>query len=80
MGWELRLLMTGRVGWLGGMGVDRHSTDREIALMVLMAYLSYLLAEVGGGMGGWEWGKQFSGWGGCARNVYNTMMCSMNSR
>ncbi len=24
----------------------RHSTDREIAIMTLMAYLSYLLAEV----------------------------------
>jgi hypothetical protein len=25
----------------------RHSTDREIAIMTLMAYLSYILAEVG---------------------------------
>lgn len=24
----------------------RHSTDREVALMMLMAYLSYMLAEV----------------------------------
>lgn len=24
----------------------RHSTDREVALMILMAYLSYMLAEV----------------------------------
>ena len=24
----------------------RHSTDREIAIMTLMAYLSYILAEV----------------------------------
>lgn len=24
----------------------RHSTDREVALMVLMAYLSYVMAEV----------------------------------
>ena len=36
----------------GGWGWFRHSTDREIALMVLMAYLSYLLAEVRGVMGG----------------------------
>ena len=35
--------------------MNRHSTDREIALMVLMAYLSYLLAEVGDGMNK-EWG------------------------
>lgn len=26
--------------------LDRHSSVREIALMVLMAYLSYMLAEV----------------------------------
>lgn len=26
---------------------SRHSTDREVALMMLMAYLSYMLAEVG---------------------------------
>lgn len=25
---------------------NRHSTDREVALMILMAYLSYMLAEV----------------------------------
>ena len=25
---------------------NRHSTDREVALMMLMAYLSYMLAEV----------------------------------
>ena len=25
---------------------SRHSTDREIAIMTLMAYLSYILAEV----------------------------------
>jgi hypothetical protein len=25
---------------------SRHSTDREVALMILMAYLSYMLAEV----------------------------------
>lgn len=25
---------------------SRHSTDREVALMMLMAYLSYMLAEV----------------------------------
>ena len=24
----------------------RHSTDREVALMMLMAYLSYMMAEV----------------------------------
>ena len=24
----------------------RHSTDREVALMMLMAYISYMLAEV----------------------------------
>lgn len=24
----------------------RHSTDREVALMILMAYLSYIMAEV----------------------------------
>lgn len=24
----------------------RHSTDREVAIMMLMAYLSYMLAEV----------------------------------
>ena len=24
----------------------RHSTDREVALMILMAYFSYMLAEV----------------------------------
>lgn len=26
--------------------LDRHSTDREVALMMLLAYLSYMLAEV----------------------------------
>lgn len=26
--------------------VARHSTDREVALMMLMAYLSYMMAEV----------------------------------
>jgi hypothetical protein len=26
--------------------VARHSTDREVALMMLMAYLSYTMAEV----------------------------------
>jgi hypothetical protein len=25
---------------------SRHSTDREVAIMMLMAYLSYMLAEV----------------------------------
>lgn len=24
----------------------RHSTDREVSIMILMAYLSYMLAEV----------------------------------
>lgn len=24
----------------------RHSTDREVALMILMAYLSYIMSEV----------------------------------
>ena len=24
----------------------RHSTDREVALMIVMAYLSYIMAEV----------------------------------
>lgn len=28
------------------MVADRHSTTRELAIMVLMAYLSYMLAEV----------------------------------
>lgn len=26
--------------------LGRHSTDREVALMILMAYLSYMVAEV----------------------------------
>jgi NhaP-type Na+/H+ or K+/H+ antiporter len=26
--------------------IGRHSTDREVALMMLMAYLSYMLAEL----------------------------------
>jgi sodium/hydrogen exchanger 8 len=26
--------------------LGKHSTDREIAVMILMAYLSYILAEV----------------------------------
>lgn len=25
---------------------SRHSTDREVSIMILMAYLSYMLAEV----------------------------------
>lgn len=28
------------------MAAGRHSTTRELAIMVLMAYLSYMLAEV----------------------------------
>ncbi|OVA09246.1 Na+/H+ exchanger [Macleaya cordata] len=30
--------------------VDRHSTDREVGIMVLMAYLSYMLAEISSGL------------------------------
>lgn len=32
--------------WYNLFFIDRHSTDREVAIMMLMAYLSYMVAEV----------------------------------
>lgn len=29
-----------------GLQICRHSPDREVALMIVMAYLSYMMAEV----------------------------------